>query len=55
MLNICESCSRHSSQTVYELTTQTELCPVCLFDLMNQLAIRHEKKHPKLEPSLRAA
>ena len=55
MLNICESCSRHSSQTVYELNTQNELCPVCLFDLMIQLAIRHEQEQHMLEPLLRAA
>lgn len=40
MLNICESCGQHSSQTVYEFSTQFELCPRCLYDLLSQPSIR---------------
>jgi len=36
MLNMCESCGHHSSQTVYELLTKHELCPPCYVDLMKQ-------------------
>ena len=38
MVNRCESCGQHSSQTVYELLTKHELCPPCYFDLMKQRA-----------------
>lgn len=49
MLNICESCGRHSSQTVFDVTTQHELCPWCHDDLMKQLAVQHEKESKNLE------
>ena len=55
MLNICESCGQHSSQTVYELNTQFELCPRCHYDLLIQLAIRHEKEFHDHRPSPLAA
>jgi hypothetical protein len=44
MLNRCESCGQHSSQTVYESTTQHELCPSCYYDLVMQIAAQDGKK-----------
>ncbi len=51
MVNRCESCGQHSSQTAYELTTQHELCPPCYFDLVKQLAALNNKRssHFKFE------
>jgi len=53
MLNTCEPCGQHSSQTVYELTTQDELCPPCYFDLMKQRAAVANKRssHYEFEPT----
>gem|GEM_PF-3438364 len=44
MLNRCESCGQHSSQSAYESTTQHELCPSCYYDLVKQLAAQDRKK-----------
>lgn len=55
MLNICESCGQHSSQTVYEVTTQYELCPGCHDDLLKQLAAQHRRKRPDPDRSPAAA
>ncbi len=53
MLNKCESCGQHSSQTAYELTTQHELCPPCYGDLVKQLATLEQKRssRPEFEPT----
>ncbi len=53
MVNRCESCGQHSSQTAYELTTQHELCPPCHFDLVKQLAALAIKRssHHEFEPT----
>jgi len=53
MLNRCESCGQHSSQTVYESTTQHELCPSCYYDLVKQLTAKDKKKcsDPECAPS----
>ncbi len=50
MRNICESCGEHSSQTIYDLTIQHELCPRCSYDVARQLAFRNKRDYPTPPP-----
>ena len=55
MINICEFCGQHSSQTAYELTTECELCSRCLEVVMKELILRQAKECHDSEYSPKAA